>query len=269
MPIGENLTIADGFGSTRFPVDPALVGSDVTAAALDPGQDAIIGLLKAAINADLGEAWSRLTQGLSFNHFTRKINLSESAPVNFTIDALPDSGAATQQLFDWPVLAVYPVGSPESFELTMSLEAERQNWAVAYIIGPLDVAWQRKLGRGFCRLVYRSIRRAIWNGYHPAFQSGKRQFFGQYSEIKTLGCDGPGVMELPAKDGVLGYYGIVVNLQTVERSFHDEADETEDPSNYGYVATGTAAPLGNWTETEIEFGTENHTADTVGFYENV
>jgi hypothetical protein len=269
MAIGENLTIADGFGATRFPVDEDLVGTDVTAANLDPGQDAIIGLLKAAINADCGDAWKRITQGFSFTHFTRKVNLSDSLPVNFTIDALPDSGAATQMLFDWPVLAVYPVGSPEDFELTMSLQGTRQNWAVAYIIGPLEIAWQRKLGRGFCRLVYRSIRRALWKGYHPAYQNGQRQFFGQFSEIKTTGCEGPGVMELPAKDGALGYYGIVANLQTVERTVHDEFDETDDPSNYAYVPTGTGATLDEWTQTSNEFETENQTADTVGFYEDV
>lgn len=264
MAIGDNLTIADGFGCTRFPVDPDLVGDAVTAANLDSGQDSIIGLLKAAINADLGAAWDRLVSQMPASHPLRNRN-GYDLPVMHTTDSEPIPALTTQTLFAWPLLAVWPMGTPEAFELTMSLQALRQDWGVGYIMGPLDAAWQRKIGRGFCRLVYRSIQRAIRCGYHPAYQNGQRQFFGQFSEIKTTGCIGPGVVEILDKEKGIGYYGIQVNLQTVERTVQDDFDETDAPYNYAYVPTGTGATLDDWAQTDTEATTENQTAVTTSF----
>ena len=244
---GENPEISGGFGCTRFPVDPLLAGDDNTAANLDSGQDSIIGLLEAAINADVGAAYARVISQLSPTHPMRK-SLGDK-PVNFTIDSEPIPALTTQLLADWPLLAVWPTGEPQEFEITMAMPALRQDWAVGYIMSPLDVAWQRKLGRGICRLVYRSVQRAIWRGYHPAYQGGVRQFYGQFSEIQCKGCVGPGVVEILDKEKGIGYYGIQINLQTVERMYSDDLDETEEPSNYGYVPAGTANPTQDWYET--------------------
>jgi hypothetical protein len=264
MAIGDNVQIFDGFGCTRFPVNPDLVGDDVTAANLDSGQDTIIALLAAAINADVGAAWQRIVQNLPNNHFLMRENLSASQPVNFTTDSEPNPALTTQQLFDWPVLAVWPSGQPEEFELTMAIPALRQNWSIAYLIGPLDAAWQRKLGRGICRLVFRSIQRTIWKGYHPAYMNGQRQFFGQFSEISTKGCEGPGVTEILDKEKNIGYYGLGVTLQTVERTVQDDFDEVEEPANYGYVPAGTASLTQQWSATENDLSFDNQTAPIVG-----
>lgn len=261
MTIGDNATIFDGFGCTRFPVDAALAGDDGTAANLDGGQDAIIGLLEAAINADLGDAWQMLVGQLPVSHPLRK-DLG-AKPVSFTTDSEPIPALTTQLVAGWPLLAVWPTGAPEELWLTMSQQALRQDWAVGYIMSPLDVAWQRKIGRGFCRLVYRAIQRAIKWGYHPAYKNGQRQFFGQFSEIKTTGCIGPGVVEILDKEKGIGYYGIQINLQTVERTVQDGLDEVDAPYNYGYVPQGTGSLKEDWTRTETSATTDNQSADTV------
>jgi hypothetical protein len=257
MAIGDNTEIFNGFGCTRFPVDPDLVGDAKTAANLDSGQDSIIGLLEAAINADVGDAWKAIALELPMTHYLKSDELSQSLPVNYTTDSEPNPALTTQQRFSWPCLAVWPSGQPESFELTMALPALRQNWSVVYLIGPLDAAWQRKLGRGMCRLVYRSIQRAIWQGKHPAYENGRRQFFGQFSSIDVKGCDGPGVLEILDKEKNVGYYGIGITLQTVERTVMDDFDEVEDPTNYAYVPAGTASLTQRWTDTRNEVSVEN------------
>lgn len=79
--------------------------------------------------------------------------------------------AATQ--FQFPLLAVYRT-TGEFFFQTMSWEAEKGNWAIQYILPPLDAAQMERLGAPLLNAVSKTIHNRIENAFDPSWQSGTR-----------------------------------------------------------------------------------------------
>lgn len=225
-----------GFGAVRFPA-PA-VGS---AQDLDPGQIAILELLEAAINAELGTAWCSIVATLRDEAKLRQ----SRQPVEFasTMELTPQE--MTQVVTAWPLLAVYRQGEPEFDQLTLEYDKLTQQWSVDYVIGPLSAAHKVKIGR-FCNSVAKLIWRTLDRGYHSAYKGGARQFLGQFTSIKATGVQGPGVAQSLGEESGSGYYGMTVLVETVEREVYDDvAQEGAFETDTGYVplGTGTAPPL--------------------------
>lgn len=222
-----------GFGAQRFPA-PAVTN----AALLDPGHEAILGLVHAAINAELGDAWRAIVASLPAGHFLAKPAAIQPVGYATTIETTPQQFA--QFKASWPLLSVYREGEPELSWLTTGMRAWKQRWSVDYVIGPIDVAHVNKIGR-FAIAAARVIDRVITLGWHPDYNGGVCAFFGQFAQIETKGVQGPGVQQSLTEESGSGYYGLTVTLESVERQVEDGyAAPGMVDVDACYVAVGTA-----------------------------
>ena len=204
----------DSFGSSRFPLSITVGGSPATSAAqYDPGADAMVAFFRAVIEADCGAAWRQLVGQLDETSF---LNIIDAAPVGDSITVEPSPENLTQRKEGWPLLAVYREGEPLTKERTTEYQCRTQNWAVDWVIGPLGVDTQRRVG-SFVVQIENAITAALWHGYHPAYQGGVKQFVGIFSEIEVLSSSGPGHSDTVGLDKKTGYFGGSLVIQTVER----------------------------------------------------
>ena len=226
------MTAFGGFGGQRFPADAV-----TTAVDLDPGHTAIVGLLEAAINDELADAWAAIVGTLPTDHYLRLFSQIRPVGTASTLEMTPQ--VMTQYQSQWPVLAVYREGAPRLDWVSLQYRGWTQDWSVDYVIGPLKAQHLGKVGR-FVIAVARVIENTITNGYHPAYLSGARQFFGQFSSIDPIGVMGPGIAQSLTDSEPGGYYGLTVTLRTLERRVEtDYASATTFETITGYVPVGT------------------------------
>lgn len=220
-----------GFGAVRFPAP-----SVTTGASLDAGHEALLGLLKQAINSELGVAWAATLASLNTDQFVD----GPGTPVcsALPIEATPQQ--LTQVKAKFPVLCVYREGEPELVWTYGCGQTWKQKWSVDWILGPVTAAHITKLGR-FAVSVARVISRAIDLGYHPDFNSGVCQFFGQFAKVDCVGIAGPGVQQSLTEEAGSGYYGITVTLETEEREFEDAIAKEGEIGTPFYVPIGTGS----------------------------
>lgn len=233
-------SINGGYGALAFPL--ALTGTTSHAEQLDPGQAAIGGLLKAAINAELGAAWQAICNRLEPGHHLNRV--PGRLPVADVTDMEPSPAVLGQKYATWPILAVYREGEPRREPLNLVQRKTIQRWAVDYVIGPLDAGDQARVGK-FAQVVGSVINRVIEEGWHPAYQSGRRQFHGQFMRIDVVGQMGPGVARVLGDEKGNGYYGLSILLQTEERTART-VGHASDIANKYYPAFA-AAPAGTAT----------------------
>lgn len=130
-----------------------------TLADLDPAQDILIALFKAAINNDLGPAWEEARGGTP---------LASSAAVQTTVPHEPDDDVFRELKVTFPVLCVWREGDATEKPFTNQYDAITQRWAIDYIMGPLSVEDRRKLGATVRHV--REIIKEICNvGGHVAY----------------------------------------------------------------------------------------------------
>lgn len=244
----------NGFGATRFPIPDTIE----SAYDVDPGQATILGLIEAAINAELGDAWLKMLGELPANHPLTRDGSTKPVGTALPFEVIPQH--MTQWKARWPVLAAYREGEPEFGWMSTERRQLTQQWSVDWIIGPLDAGQIIRLGR-FAVAVARIIDAVISRGYHPAYNGGARQFFGQFANIETKSIQGPGIAQSLTEESGGGYYGLTVTLESVEHDVMDGAAYAGlfDVDN-GYVAvgTGTADTL---TEIVNSIVYENQTPD--------
>jgi hypothetical protein len=251
----------DSFGASRFPLTPS--GAIKSAADYDPGLASIIGLLCAAIEANVGAAWramvSQLDETSKYTDANRVIGSVLTVipnSQNLTQVSVKVPGAQTA----WPLLAVYRSGVASYDWKTTDYRFRRQEWSVDYILGPLGPDTQRKMGH-FVVQVLNSIVEAITLGFHPAYMGGAYQFYGQFSSIDVLTSEGPAVAHVTPTDDGAGYFGGSAILESVERMAY-QSGATSDTFNAGAYTTtndgyGTASPV---AVVDVDFGNKTEPA---------
>lgn len=145
-------TIGGGVGAQTFPV---AAGDD-----LDPAQTMFLALFRAAINAELGEAWQGIWQGDS--KFLTKL------PVESTFRTEPDLDNLRQTKQSWPILALYRSGEPTTDEFTLWQGRVTQSWRIEHVLGPVDVVSELK-ARPFLERERALITRVLSMGGHPVY----------------------------------------------------------------------------------------------------
>lgn len=232
-------SLHDGFGALRLPAPAVSSAID-----LDTGHESILGLLEAAINSELGDAWRQIVANLPADHYLVRAPAAIN-PVRHTSSLEMTPQQMAQFKAEWPVLAVYREGEPEFFWLTTQYRGLKQKWSVDWVVGPIHAAHTNKIGR-FAVSVGRVIVAAITHGYHPDFRSGVRQFAGEFAEIECIGIQGPGRQVSLGEESGSGYYGITITLETTERMFQDGyTDSTTWDVNAGYLGAtdGVETPM--------------------------
>jgi hypothetical protein len=234
----------DSFGASRFPLIAPATGEQ-SAAVYDPGLGSIIGLVKAAIENDIGAAWRRQIGKLDETSFL----VMSTSPIGSVLPLQPIPQTLTQIKSGWPVLAVYREGEPEDEWITAEIPGYKQRWSIDWIVGPIGPDIQRKIGHFWVPIV-NSIRAAIHNGWHPAYDSGRQQFVGQFVQIRCVQSNGPGVSDQIQTEKGAGYYGGSIVLETVER-FVAQSGAAIDEFNKNAYATPNDGYGDNWTGTVI------------------
>lgn len=149
----------DALGGLTSPVDPALVTD--TLAPADPARREICGLLRAAINGECRDAWAKVQATLPASHYLRS-----ALPVQDAIELEPDPNNLGQRKPGWPLLAVYRTGESTSEWVFTGRHRVTQQWAVDYLLGPLDIADVRKIG-DLCTCAKGAIASALLHGLYP------------------------------------------------------------------------------------------------------
>jgi hypothetical protein len=219
-------SLYEGFGGLALPVDAADVTTTLTP--LDPARAVLSGLFRAAINAELGPAWTKATAGTP---------LASSSPVQDVLEIPPTADKMKQRVAGWPLLCVYRDGDGVCEEHTLNGGVERltQPWTVDYILGPVDIADLRKLGDVF-QAVVKIVRLCIRRRGHEAYQGGALQFFpGQLPDgdvplfprssllgaVSLKGYSGPPTYQarFAGSDSGTIYHAISLRLETVEYTY--------------------------------------------------
>ncbi len=205
-------SLFENFGGLRLPITSDKV--DTNLSALDPARAVLANLFSAAINAELGAVWSKVTATLPADH-----KLKGTKPVEQTLELPPNADTLGQIKEVWPVLAVHRAGEGLYDQYTLYNDRLTQTWNVHYILGPVGIAEERKLG-DICVAVAKTIRMVIQLGGHSAFESGAVQFFDDKAALAYINLksqEGPGQAQFVAKDEASPlYYAITLTLETWE-----------------------------------------------------
>lgn len=206
-------SLYQGFGGLSLPADAGSGATTLTA--LDPARAVLAGLFEAAINAELGTAWTQVTAGTV---------LDGTDPVEDVLELPPTGPNMKQRKAAWPLLCVYRDGAGTFEQHAINGQVERliQPWTVDYIVGPLEIGNVRKLGDIF-QAVVKVVRLVIRKRGHPAYQSGALQFFpghGYIGAIDLKSYDGPPHYQARfagSEDGTV-YHAVSMHLETAEYS---------------------------------------------------
>lgn len=196
----EHLEMA--FGAAEFP--PDLTGEPETFfAAFDPALDGMLGLFKAAINAELGDTWALAAKGTA---------LASSQPVMDTLWVQPTKASLRAQHVGWPLLCLAR-SSARHVERTLWRDRITTTWVLDYLLGPLTGADYRRLF-GALSAAEKVIKECLWNYGHPAYLDGADQFFGFDSVGLVTSVMGPASF---GEDGEgVEYFGLHCEMETEE-----------------------------------------------------
>lgn len=193
------------FGGLELPLSDSATLLDT-----DPVRDVLLGLFEAAINAELGPAWRRVTAGMPGDQ------LSKLNPVAKTYGFEPKQEFLQQLKVGWPFLALHRSGTANHEPHTLESERITQPWTLHYILPPLEIGDQHKVGNVF-QAVAKIVTLVVRERSHPAYQDGAVQFFG------SLDPDEPGTV---AQLGALR----VVSHEFGQAVFSEGADAVHYPA---------------------------------------
>lgn len=219
----QNVSTYETFGEFDTPVTADQL--DGTLGVIDGGVHVLAELFKAAINAELSEAWPALvgaTGGpagvIGSNH-----PLFNTSAVADTLEIEPSRQVMTQRKALWPLLAVHRVEKGVYSWFTTEIQRLTQQWAIHYILGPLDIGDLHKLNK-ICVAVPKIISMVLRDCGHRAYQGGATQFFAgsgahfAYAWMKAH--EGPGHARFNDGDDTI-YYAVTVTIETAE-DLHDK-----------------------------------------------
>lgn len=230
-------TINQRSGDLSFPIDATSVTT--TLVALDPARVQLMGLFKAAINAEFGTVWTKVVATLPAGH-----HLRGTQPVQDTLEMEPSHKTMVERKCAFPLLCVYRAGEATIDQRTLFVDQLLDKWSVDYILGPLDVGAVRKV-QDICVAILKLIRAVVYRRGHPAYESGALQFFpgkGGFASIEVKRHSGPGQAKFAGDDSGTIYYALSVGLDTAE-TLEELASEAGD-----FEATDYSVAVGNATE---------------------
>ncbi len=227
-------SVFQGIGAVKFP----LKASDFTTtlAPLDPARTTLLELFKSAINSEFSEVWAQVA--------TR--SLVGKLPVQFTLELEPTAALMTQVKPEFPLLSVHRTGTGTFDQISMFEERLTQQWAVDYVLGPLDIGDVRKLS-DICVAVAKLIKIVVRQRGHRSYQGGAVQFFaetGGLASVEVKSFEGPGHAQFAGDDKL--YYATTIMLETTEI--------TNDDLDAYVTGDGTDLSIGVGSETEIVRG---------------
>lgn len=151
-------------GAVQFPLTAADGAGGLQGT--DPARDALLEFFRAAINAEIGAAWTTAIVGTPLS--------GKATPV---VDYYPDAPTADlvrERKTTFPALFVHRDLRNRENRLEQHTFSQRrlvQVWWLHYILPPLDVGQRRKFGSIF-QLVLSAVDLAVHNLQHPAYLSG-------------------------------------------------------------------------------------------------
>lgn len=189
-------------------------------AALDPQRDVLLELFAAAINAELGEAWTALCEA-----FPLPRDKFGASPVTDKLPDEPTEQLLTQRKSKFPLLAIHRSGSGVYEPATLEVMRLRQPWSLHYILGPLDAIDARQF-KDVCVAVAKIVALVIKRRGHQAYQSGALQFFGPgspntpapFSSVRLVSHEGPGQAVFGGDTSTTIFWAIEMRLETTEIS---------------------------------------------------
>jgi hypothetical protein len=208
MPLSESMLETMGGLSL-----PAVEDSDnSTLASLDPGRDILLALFAAAINSELGAAWTAVTNTLGVGH-----RLYGTSPVQDTLPDEPTEQVLTQRKTGFPLLALHRTGSGTFEDMTMEITRLTQPWKLHYVLGPLDIIDSRKL-KDVCIAAGKVVALTLRERKHLAYEDGDLQFEDVFSSIRVVSQEGPTQAGFGGSEDSTMYWAIALNLETTEIS---------------------------------------------------
>lgn len=163
-------------GAARLPLQAHDIDDDALSfVAADPAVTMFSGMLKAAIEAEIGTtdgAWQKIAAALPSGHRLA----SSTAPVGSVWPGVPASAEAMRQIaVTWPVLAIGRDGKGDYEQRTTMKEQLRQRWEALWSIGDIEDDLGLKLG-GVLGYVAKVMATTITLGRHPAYDDGTQQY---------------------------------------------------------------------------------------------
>ena len=210
------------WGALSFPIPVAAGSADLTA--LDPARDILLALLSAAITYELTPAWTVASAGTKL-----------AVPVASTLPALDDLDTMRQRGASFPMLAVTRSSDPQTEdEFTLWQNRITSKWTIDYVLGPLEVGDQLKLGDALTaagKVVAGTIRAGGHKAYAttagPASTVTAKQVFGPgvgLCGFSTIGITSYIQGAAAFSQGGPKYHALTMTLQTTE------LDSIPDPS---------------------------------------
>lgn len=173
-------SLYSSLGALTLPPNVADVG-DSLQTVLDPALDKLVELFAAVITAELGAVFDLAKVGTS---------LAGVDVVQTKLPMAPSVAVLQRYKAAMPLLCVCRDGKATWDELTLHEERMTQQWSVDYVVGPLSLDDERKLG-SIAVAALKAIRGTVSRGYHPAFEGGAYQFRAAYLGDDVI-ADGSG-----------------------------------------------------------------------------
>lgn len=160
------------FGAATFPSRTGSAGEiDSTDGLLrHPGQDTLLALFTSAINAELGDDWTTVTNTLGVSH-----RLYGTTPVQVSRPFRPTKSVLLEIKSKAPILFLHPAGEGTFSAFTQYTDQKVQEWKLHWIVGHCDAADARKI-EWFADKIAKLIRRVCIGKSHPAYMSGAIQW---------------------------------------------------------------------------------------------
>lgn len=207
------------FGGSKFPAEELDLDPDkLTFEPLDPQLDNLIGLFAAAIDTELGNAWTPVCASLPVGATLR----NSTAPIGTMLKVEPTRRVLSEANCQFPILAIHRSAEAEIESFTLSKESIKQQWQLHWILGQLTAGEAFKLSAAL-QAVAKIIHLCCKKLSHPAYDSGRIQFgdedqnlFAWITVTKIEQGAGKFAEEDPAS-----FYGVTVSFETLEYSRPD------------------------------------------------
>lgn len=198
-------TIRGGLGAAALPIVASDI-SDTELAFADQAQLLLLGLLEAAVNAELTDAWTKVCASLP----PESLLAASELPVKTTLTLVPTKEHLSQLAVGWPILSVTRTGESESGFFTVDTRTIRQKWDVTWMLGPVGFAEAAKL-QGALAYFCSVVDRVLAQKGHAAYQSGALvlaedtspflavEVFGLEAGFGRVDEDGPQVLAATVK----------------------------------------------------------------------